>query len=224
MVALSVAVLAVLVAIGALLVAWRALDQANDAREIALAGRGPVPSLTPTEDPAQPEASTGPQEGAATVPGSAQSTAVAAGSLPPTLDPQTVYKVKYEKQSLTLKPNPMYADLDEPRANVDPNDYDIGLYRDTSGVAPYFRLGEDVQAGEASAAAMTPQDCADRIRTAPVGQAPIPARSGAVLCVMTSYESALKRGDVQRMVLLEVTGVGADDAVTIQLTAWNIPR
>lgn len=77
----------------------------------------------------------------------------------------------------------------------------------------------------AGAPGMTPQDCADKIRTAPIGLgAEIPVRQGLVLCITTSFQAARSRGDLQRMVLLEITGVGADKSVTVQVTAWDIPR
>jgi hypothetical protein len=216
-------VLALLVAVGALAVAWRSLDQAQDARDIALAGRA---QATPEPPPAQP---TGPADNGATPepPPTTNPPVDPTGTgEPPPLNPRTVFKIKYEKQSLTLKAQGngyMYADLDEPRANVDSNGYDLAV---SNGIqTPEFRLGNEVQGSEAGAPGMTPQDCADRIRTAPVGQAAdIPVRQGLVLCVMTSFQAARSRGDLQRMVLLEITGVGADKSVTVQATAWDIPR
>jgi hypothetical protein len=72
---------------------------------------------------------------------------------------------------------------------------------------------------------MTPQDCADKIRRAPVADnGRIPARQGLDVCVITSFAAAQQRGDLRRMVLMEVSGVAADGSVTLQLSAWTIPR
>ena len=210
-----------LLAIFATVLAAVAIVQANDARTTAKAGPGQQTLPTPTGGHGEVTQPSAAREPSTAAPESTRPPSSPADAMPQTLDPQAVYEVKYEKQSLTLKPNPMYVDLDEPRANVGSSDYDLA-YKSSS--TPYFFMGDRVQAGEASLPAMTPQDCADRIRTAPTGDASVPAREGLVLCVMTSYDAAKKRGDVQRMVLLEVTGLAADKAVTIQLTAWNIPR
>ncbi|MFI5907567.1 hypothetical protein [Dactylosporangium sp. NPDC051541] len=220
-------VAAVVVSAVALLVAWRALDQANDAREIALAAGRPAGAQTVV-----PQSATGTPEAGATT---AVTEAAPAQSLPgtyatgepPPLDQRTVFKVKYTKHTLTLKTSTystMYADLDEPRANVSSNGYDIALEGGTSSQPLKLKLGDDVTGSEAGAPAMTPQDCGEKIRTAPIGDATVPARQGAVLCITTSYAAARSRGDFQRLVLLEITGVTNDNAVTVELSAWDIPR
>jgi hypothetical protein len=215
LVALGGAALALLVAVAALAVSWRALDQAHDARDIALAGRA-APTGQPAVDTTTPSVT---DTSAAPAPVDPNST-----SAPP-LNRQTVYKIKYEKQALTLRApgyTTMDVDLDEPRADVG-NGSDIRL-NGKSGGTPTLSLGEGVSASDAGATGMTPQDCADKIRTFPVGQgSELPVRQGVVLCLTTSFAAAKARGDTQRMVLLEITGVGADDAVTVQLTAWDIP-
>lgn len=72
---------------------------------------------------------------------------------------------------------------------------------------------------------MTPQDCSDRIRRAPLGgEREVPIRQGAVLCVLTSFADAQVRGDEWRLARVEITGIGADGAVTVEVAAWNIPR
>jgi hypothetical protein len=219
--ALAVAGLALLLAFASLAFAWRAIDQANDARQIALAGRGEpdapstVGAQAPQSEPAAVE-STDPVE----------PTEPAGTGEPAPLDERTVYTSKYEKQILTLKASgcnrPMYADLDEPRANVGAGGYDLALHAGCA--SSYLALGDGVAGSESASVASTPQDCAEQIRTAPLGEATVPVRKGVVLCLTTSFAAANERGDDQRMVLVEITGVADDEAVTLKTTAWNIPR
>jgi hypothetical protein len=218
--------LTLLLATSALLLSWRALDRANDARDIALAGRAPggsSPAIAPTATGSdQPAATPEPTATISTATGIADPSSTGA----PPLDRRTVYKAKYEKQMLTLKPQgsyPMYADLDEPRANV-ADDHEIALFSATTSTPAHFKLGDEVAASEGGSPGMSPQDCGERIRTAPIGRANIPVRQGAVVCLTTSYAQARSRGDYQRLVLFEVTAVANDSAVTVQITAWDIPR
>jgi hypothetical protein len=212
---------ALLVALAAFGVAWRALDQAHDARDIALAGRGQA--VPGNQQATGPAAASGGSGATAAPPANPN-----ASGEPPPLDQRTVYKVKYDKQTLILKTQSsysMYVDLDEPRANVAEEGHDLALVSSYNGGVPHFTLGEGVEGSEQGAPGMTPQDCAEKIRIAPINsKAQIPARQGSVLCLTTSFAAAQARGDVRHMVLMEITAVAADAAVTVQLTGWNIPR
>jgi hypothetical protein len=220
---LAVSVVAVLFALVSLGIAWRALDQAKDARDIALAGRGTTPGQQPAGQPTAPAPG---DTGTSTATTPVNPTATGE---PPPLDQRTVYKVKYDKQSLILKPqgsSTMYIDVDEPRVKTESSGgYDVELSPTYNTAPPYFTLGDGVYASDLGAPGMTPQDCADKIQRAPVADnGRIPARQGLDVCVITSFAAAQQRGDVRRMVLMEVTGVAADGAVTVQLSAWDIPR
>jgi hypothetical protein len=50
-----------------------------------------------------------------------------------------------------------------------------------------------------------------------------PVHKGIAICLTTDYAAAKARGDRWRMVLVEVVGIDNDGAVTVQLTAWDIP-
>nr|MDT0656467.1 hypothetical protein [Micromonospora sp. DSM 115978] len=218
--ALALSMMALLIAFGSAVFAWRAIDQAEDAKEIALAGRSGEPQPG-WQEPTNPVDTT-------------ESVDSRAGSLggptvsgePPRLDERTVYNVKYEDQTLTLKATEtesMGADLDEPRANVR-DEADVRLEVEYGTAQRYLELTEGVQGSEGVGPGSTPYDCAEKIRTAPLGSSRVPVKQGVVICVMTSFSAAQKRGDPQRMVRLEVTGVGADQAVTVKVSAWDIPR
>lgn len=225
--ALGVAALALLVATVSLLVAWRAVDQAGDARQFALSGGAASDVAGPATQAPAPTTGAPPQTEAPTTdsPSVPDPTSTAE---PAPLDERTAYKVKYERQVLTLKAgcnDSMYIDLDEPRANVEYNDYDLGFTRRCQGGTSNLSLGEGGEGSESGNPQMTPHECAERIRTAPIGtDAQVPVRKGVVLCLTTSLASARAKGDSQRMVRLEITGAADDGTVTLLSTAWDIPR
>lgn len=51
-------------------------------------------------------------------------------------------------------------------------------------------------------------------------KAEVPVRQGVVLCVITSGADARN----QKVVVFEVRAVSADWLVTVQVSAWNVPR
>ncbi|WP_091095638.1 hypothetical protein [Micromonospora citrea] len=225
---IGIASLALLAALGSAVVSWRALDQANTARDIASA-RAPVgaPAATPdggassAPEPAGPTATPdgeGTPGGAPRPPGE-----------PPELNERTVYRPNYEGQSLTLKPaecfTEMRVDLDEPRANVGSNGAEFTLSPGCQAGAPYVQLSTGVDGSEAARAGMRPQECADAIRAAPIAEnAEVPLRKGGWLCIRTNYGKARERRDEWRMVLVEVVSISNDRAVVIKATAWDIPE
>jgi hypothetical protein len=226
--ALGVAVLALLVAVVSLVVAWRAVDQAGDAKQFALAGGTGEVADPAARVPTAPVTTGAPPPTEAPVDAVTSAPDPSASGEPAPLDERTAYTPRYEKQILTLKAgcnDNMYIDLDEPRANVEYSDYDLGFTRRCQGEASVLTFGDGVEGSESGNPQMTPHDCAERIRTAPVGtEAKVPVRKGVVLCVTTSLGKAREKGDSQRMVRLEITGAAEDGTVTLQSTAWNIPR
>ncbi|RKN13793.1 hypothetical protein D7147_30620 [Micromonospora musae] len=219
--AVGVATLALLVAFGAFGFAWRAVDRAEDAKTTALGqpAQDPTPSSASGGETATPEES-------ATVDAPTPANPRSPGEAP-LLNERTVYRPKYDKQTLILKTRcgySMYADLDEPRAQNEDTGADLRLVMGCGGDPTVFRLGDGVEGSDAAESGMGPQDCADKIRIAPVGEgAPVPVRKGAALCITTDYGRARASGDEWRMVLIEVMGVANDGATTVQVTAWDIP-
>ncbi|MFI0795305.1 hypothetical protein ACH4OY_21895 [Micromonospora rubida] len=203
-----------------MLFAWRAIDQAKDAKSTAL-GRQPTSDLSPAT----------PGAGANTLipselPSGAGDVSRSPGEVP-VLTEQTVYEPKYEKQPLVLKAaceRPMYADLDEPRVKNDKAQADIELIVNCDTDLLNFGLMEKVEGSEEARPNMTPKECADKIRSALVGrEAPIPVRKGSALCITTNYDAARASGDQWRMILMHVVGVANDGATTVEVSAWNIP-
>ncbi|GAA4686373.1 hypothetical protein Prum_016930 [Phytohabitans rumicis] len=219
--------LALLVALGSLMAAWRAVDQAADAKQFALAGgSGTAPGATqPLPVSAAPPSDAAPADAAPT--DAPVDPGTPSGTGAPPLDERTVYTVKYDSETLTLKTtncsDQMYADLDEPRANVGSAGADLVLNTSCSGPS-FLKLWSGVEGSTSASPGRTPHDCAEAIRTSPLGEAPVPARKGTAICLTTSFEAAQERGDNQRLVLVEITGVADDGAVTIRSRAWNIPR
>jgi hypothetical protein len=217
--AIVLAGLSLLVALGSAAFAWRAIDQAQDARDIALSGGGgAAPATGVSAQPAQPPAAA-PDTGAPAPPADPASTE------PPPLNVNTVFTEEYAKQSLTLTVTScrdLAVDLDEPRVNAE-SGADLILNGACGGTPALFGLADEVDGSTAGTPGMTPGACADKIRTAPIAGTGIPVRQGTVICLQTSFPYARSHGDAWRIVLVEVTGVGNDGAVTVQTSAWNIP-
>ncbi|MGC5333527.1 hypothetical protein [Micromonospora sp. DT62] len=228
-VVLGIAVLALLASFGSAVVSWRALDQARTARDIASA-RSPL--VAPTATPAGSESSSLPSAtGPAGTPdgGGGPGEPPRSPGQPPELDERTVYKPKYEAQSLTLNPadcfTEMRVDLDEPRANVGSNGAEFAMDPDCQSAAPNVQLRTGVAGSEVARAGMRPQECADAIRAAPIANdARVPLRKNGFLCISTNFAKARESRDEWRMVLVEVVSISNDRAVVIKATAWDIPQ
>lgn len=221
--AVAFALVALVLAVGSALFAWRAIDQAQDAKDIAI-GRGPVVAPPPGEP--TPDAPPAPNN---TATGELPTTnpQTSPGTLPP-LDPRANYDRAYEKQELVLRASDdscssgMYVDLDEPRANVDSSRHDLALVECNDQLK--FSLGPGVEGSDAGEPGMSAQGCDDRIRTNPIPkEATIPARKGLTMCVTPSRAEALNQGDSWRIVLVEVVDTSINESVTVRLTAWKIP-
>ncbi|MEV0429280.1 hypothetical protein [Micromonospora sp. NPDC050495] len=219
--ALGVAGLALLLALGSTIFAWRAIDQAHDAKDIALR---PAPGTSAASAPA----SDAPTAAAPTATGETPTEDVprSPGEAPP-LDERTVYRPRYDKQPLTFKvpcSNRMYADLDEPRVMNESTGAEIKFTMGCGNTPSYFTLQDGVDGSEDASAGMLPPACGDKIRTAPIATgAAIPVRKGTAICVTTDYGNARAHGEPWRMILLEVMGVANDGAATVRVTAWDIP-
>ncbi|WFE39659.1 hypothetical protein [Micromonospora sp. WMMD998] len=223
--ALGVAGLALLLALGSAIFAWRAIDQAQDAKDIALRP-GTAASPSANGEPggsAPPPTSSAPTETEGTTP---DDTPRSPGEAP-ALDERTVYRPSYQKEPLVLQAAcsySMYVDLDEPRTRNDSTGADIRFTRGCGNEPSTLRLENGVDGTDAASAGTTPQECAKKIRTALIGEAQrIPVRKGTAICITTDYAYARAHGDPWRMALIEVVGVSNDGSTTLQVTGWEIP-
>jgi len=203
--------------------AGEAAEQAKRAADLvaagAPAGGRPQPPPGPADRPAPAAEPTGEPTGEA-----APVDPNATGE--PRLDERTTYEPKYQKEPLTLSAECqryMYNDLDEPRADVGAEGFDIAFEGGCSAVdPPVIRLGDGVAASSAGSRDSSPADCVEKIRQSPVGgQLRIPARQGAVICLNTSFRAAQERGDQWRIVRLEVVSADLNTA-RIEAYAWNV--
>ncbi|MCW3845146.1 hypothetical protein ONA70_34270 [Micromonospora yasonensis] len=217
--ALGVAGLALLLAFGSAVFAWRAIDQAEDAKAIALQ---PGAAAGPSATGGQPATSAPTSADSATPEDTPRSPGEA-----PALDARTNYRPRYEKESLVLKANcadSMYADVDEARAQNDSNGADIRFTRGCGNEPSTLRLEDGVEGTDVATSGMRPQECADKIRTALIAEnQAVPVRKGTAICITTDYGDAKAHGRPWRMALIEVVGVANDGAATLQVTGWDIP-
>jgi hypothetical protein len=138
------------------------------------------------------------------------------------------YTVSYEDRRLTLQPNgencggaARVVDLDQPAINV-PTGGDLE-YQPTYRCegTPSLQFVSDKVATVVSSTA-TPQDCAQAIQLSPASQQIAPSQD-LVICAVTDGQGAANepiRGKITRMV---VTGVGQEQKVALNVTAWEIP-
>lgn len=208
--------LALLLAVVSMLVSLRAISVADEARSPAARQATPVQPAQPPDAASVP--STSPtSEGSDT------------GQTPeePPLNPQTQYTVAYQKEELRLLTgscSSMSIDLDEPRVNVSSSVSDLQFTSSCSSGPPTLEVDE-ATAATAETATLTPNDCAQRIRTGPLGDnTTVPVRQGVVMCIVTSRANARTQGIPQKLVLLQVRAVGSDGTVNVLVTAWDIPK
>lgn len=217
LIAIVAAGFALIVALTSAAISWRALDQANVARDIANARGLPAPAPTVGESadtPAQPTAATQePVDTGETEPA-------------PTLNAQTRYEKKYTGESLKLQTScteQLYIDLDEPRLRVESGKGELLFDVDCGGAASTLQMAEGVIGSELEAPPTTPTECNEHIRTSPLGTPSQPVRRGKVYCFMTNLDTARASGDTWKMVVVEIKSTAQDGTVTINADAWNIP-
>lgn len=224
LIAIAIAITAVVVASVSVVISWRALDQAGDARDIANARGLQAPAAT--QAPTTGSTAEPPPVDLTGTPIEPVDPAVT-GTLP-TLNAQTQYAVKYTGESLKMLvagcADEMYIDLDEPRLRVGLGSAELSFETECSGGTPTLKLVNGVVGSEVESPVTTPAECNEKIRTSPLGEIAQPARRGRVFCVMTNLDLARASGDTWKMVVVEVKSTAQDGTVTIQANAWNIPN
>ncbi|MFG3699258.1 hypothetical protein ACGF5C_15260 [Micromonospora sp. NPDC047620] len=224
LVAAGAAALALVLGLLATALSLRALDQANDARDIArAAGAGrpldPPPGPgEPTNEPTTPAPEqTGAESPSGPTPG---------GSGEPSLDQRTRYTDKYVGEELTLRAgcdSYVDIDLDKPEVRVSDGE-EIRFTARCGGNSSYFNLTRGTKGSQVDSASLGAADCNDRIDKGPIGpDINVPARKGVAICIKTSLGDAQERGDTWKMALLRVTDVGDDGTVVVTVRAWDIP-
>ncbi|MEU4645127.1 hypothetical protein [Micromonospora sp. NPDC023814] len=219
LVAAGAAGLALVLGLLATALSLRALDQANDARDIARAAGAGRP-LAPTPGPGEPtDAPTAPApepSGAEQTPGTPQ----------PSLNQQTRYTDKYVDQRLNLRAacdSSVDIDLDKPEVRVSDGE-EVRFTARCGGNSSYFNLTRSTDGTQVDSASLGAADCNDRIEKGAIGpDINVPARKGVAICVRTSLPDAQERGDTWKMALLHVTDVNDDGTVVVTVRAWDIP-
>ncbi|MEV4466547.1 hypothetical protein AB0J51_23355 [Micromonospora echinofusca] len=224
LVAIGAAALAVLLGLLATVLSLRALDQANDARDIARAvGAGrPVDPPPATDAPSEAPTVPTPEPTGAEPP----SGPTPDGSTEPSLNPQTAYKEKYVDERLTLRAScdsNLDIDLDKPEVRVSDGE-ELRFTARCGGNSSYFNLATGTKGSQVDAATLSAADCNERIDKGAIGtDINVPARKGVVMCVKTSLNDAQERGDTWKMALVQVTDVNDDGTVVLTARAWDIP-
>ncbi|MBQ1073895.1 hypothetical protein KBX06_12095 [Micromonospora sp. C31] len=223
LVAVGAAALAVVLGLLATVLSLRALDQANDARDIArAAGAGRVGEPPGTGEPAQTSTPPAPATTGAEPPPEPGTS----GSAEPSIDPQTPFKEKYVDERLTLRAScntNLDIDLDKPEVRVSDGE-ELRFTARCGGNSSYFNLAPGTKGAQVDAATLSAADCDDRIDKGGIGtDINVPARKSVVLCIRTNLTDARERGDTWKMALVQVTDVNDDGTVVLTAKAWDIP-
>jgi cell division septation protein DedD len=214
-------VVAVLLALGAVVLSWRANGRANDALDRVAA----LPSGPP---PVAPPPAAGPGTDAPTPDETALPTTAGPTDVAPQLNAQTEYKTKYTSQTLRVPAgcnDTVYVDLDEPRVGADGAKAEFS-YSKPCGAAgsPSITLSQGVRGSEVDSDTVTPTECADRIRTSPLlDDDSQPIRRGQVFCVNSSISEAVNSAQTWKMALVSVSAIAQEGTVTFKVSAWDIP-
>jgi hypothetical protein len=138
------------------------------------------------------------------------------------------YTVSYEDKRLTLQPNAedcgghdRTVDLDQPVINVTSGgDLDYSPTYQCEG-QPSLRFVSNKVATVVSRNA-TPQDCAQAIQLSPASQE-IAASQDLVICTVTDGQGAPNEPARAKIARIVITGVGQEQKVALNVTAWQIP-
>lgn len=215
------AVLAVLLSLAAVALAWRARSRATEALDKAS-------SLTVVPPPAQ-VAGEPPTTGPATEPAIDDTSESAPDDTSaPVLNAQTKFTVKYAGKKLSISTSecaaPVKIDLDEPRVGVDDTTKDIWIGPHCNAASLTLSLNTGVDGSKAGSPDVQPAECANLIQLSPLPQdSAQPLRTGQVYCLNTSRDAAKVTANSWKMVVLEVTAIAQDGTVTFNASAWDIP-
>jgi hypothetical protein len=215
-----VAVLALLVSLVSAVLSWRASRNAgstSDKIDVLIAAE----KAAPPGPPAPPVTASVPSAEATSPP-----TDSPTGSIP-TLDAQTQYKVKYSNQTLRVAAGcgqSISIDLDEPRVQASSELSELTYYDPCGTQTATVDLKNNVDGSEVASEFVTPVECAEQIRTSPLSRESQPLRRGQVYCIKTSLDDARNSAITWKMVLLEISAIAQDGAVTVKASAWDIPN
>ena len=212
----GIAVVALVLAIISAGLSWRTSSRLNDALDELASPL--TASTTATAEPTQEPttASPTPEEPTGESPGAV-----------PELNAKTQYKVRYTNETLRVSSTDcsdlIYIDLDEPRVRSAQGIADLRFQKPCTVAPAGITLSEGVTGSEVESEAVTPTECADRIRTSPLAEGNHPTRKGQVYCIVTSLGAARSTAVTWKLVVLTATATAEDGTVTYKASAWDIP-
>lgn len=234
-----VAIVALVFAVISLGVGLVALSKAVDAQNTAQsaagnADTGPVdvggvPQESPsTESAQQPGTGTGSDTDLATDP-AVNSSGSPAPLGEPKITKETDYPLAYAPESLTVHLvgcDASAVDLDVPSVGVGEDKQELRVGNECgSNQVVALSIPQTVDAARAPAPTVGAFDCAELIRTARLpNNSQVQAAKGVVLCIKTNYVQSANENETWKMVVVEVTNIAADGAVSLRVKAWNLPR
>ncbi|WP_344819483.1 hypothetical protein [Actinoplanes cyaneus] len=126
--------------------------------------------------------------------------------------------VTYAKEPLDIRIGCaalVYLDLDEPRAGAAQQTSDLRYDSKCGNNPAQLSLGPGATSGAGVATAdLNADDCRRAIRNGPLGPgAQVPVKKGSAICVLTAAQPA-------KLVLVEITDVGATGTAGLRATSW----
>ncbi len=219
--AVVLAAAALIVALGALGVSALAL-----ARSDRTAAAGTAAATTPARRLPSGQAAATPPAAISPASQAAEPTpTVSAGEI----NPSATFETVYQAQKLTIEgvcennnTKVGNIDIDEPRVGADQARSELQY---TNCSSPGYALGyagPALHIARIGSATASPNDCADALRTAPIGL-PIAPSQGLSLCIETDAAQAQSEGISQKLALLTVNSIASDGTLAVTLTTWQVP-
>lgn len=162
-----------------------------------------------------------------TAPSSSEDATIDPRALPaPTAD----YQLVYEEQALTLRPagngcgkaREREVDLDQPAVGATDDALDLHYRSSCNSKTPALKFA-NARLATAKNSAASPQECADAIRTAPIGTTVAPSQD-LVLCAVTNGVGAPDEPNRAKIALVVINSVGTDQTVVLTVKTWEIPH
>jgi hypothetical protein len=216
LVAVAISVLALVLSSVALVVASR--DREVSAAPAAASG-GPTPELSdPASATATPTASDTLGDSTQDPSPSDEETF----SLPPVGD----YQLAYERKQITLNPTASCVerpiDLDQPLVMSDLEEGDVTYSSCASTPRPELTFA-DPRIATVPPGRVSPQDCAQRIGSAPTDTEVIPSQE-LTICAVTDGVGAPNQPRRAKIVVMVIDAVAVSGTVNATVSAWEIPR
>jgi hypothetical protein len=136
------------------------------------------------------------------------------------------YQLVYERKQITLNPtsncDDRTVDLDQPLVMSDLEEGDV-TYGSCAGAPSPTLTFADPRVATVPPGKVSPEDCAQRIGSAPTDTEVIPSQE-LTICAVTDGVGAPNQPRRAKIVVMVIDGVAINGTVNATVSAWEIPR